>query len=99
MANLIETNQYLVEKQKFEILGKIEKPTEGINTDTYIIIDATSLEEAKEVRDDLEAKSYAQKSIDMKDLLTIINNMKRSHGSADISPEMLKILIKQKLTK
>lgn len=95
-------NQYIVQRESFEILGKSEKPTGDIPFDSkphgrYFTVTTETLDEAKKIVTTLEATNYAKESIDMVDLLTIINNMKRSHGSADISPAMLKALIKAKL--
>ncbi len=97
-------NQYIVERKSFEILGRTEKPTSDIPFDTkphgkYFVVTSETLEDAKKIVNALEANDYAKTSINVVDLLTIINNMNRSHGSANISPVMLKLLIKKELEK
>ena len=86
-------SSYVMDKQTFEILGK--GSNDSVSDDKHLVIKASSLEEAKEIRDREEAETFPTKNITIEQLLNIVNNMERSHGSATISPRLLKELIKK----
>lgn len=89
----MEMKKYVVSKKTFEILGHRADDTIK-DDDKHFTILATDLNDAKTKRDEMEASSFNMESISIVDLLSIINNMERGHGSCDINPQYLKSLIK-----
>ena len=86
---------YIMVKKSFKILGICSKnDISSFPDEKYLIIRASNLDEAKEIRDKKEAETYSINNISIEKLLTIINSMERVHDSSYISLEILKKLIK-----
>jgi hypothetical protein len=88
---------FAVDRKNFNLLGEIIDKNDNFVDEGLIIIESVDYKSAKDLLDNLEANTYPEKSIDIKDLLSILNNMEREHGSLNISPENLKFLIKKNL--
>jgi hypothetical protein len=88
---------YIIDKKTFEVYQTTD--INGLDKDKYQIIEANSINEANSIRDSYESSTFNEKSIDISDLISIINNTKKSHGSNDINPTNLKFLIKEFLKK
>ncbi len=90
-------NKWEVSRETHNIMGQIPSSETGLNNEKYFTIEASNYEEAKAIRDEMEAEYYAFKNIDIKKLISIINNMERSFNSTNISPSLLKQIIKESI--
>jgi hypothetical protein len=86
--------KYLIDKKTFDIYGSSDIIDDEPDV-KYHLIEAETYKEAKTIRDLYESSFFGKKSIDIDDLISIINNMKTSHGSNDINPTNLKFIIKE----
>ncbi len=83
---------FVINKSTFEIVGEVDNDVKVRSG--YNIIKANNIAEASRERTILESVDYND-TINVIDLLTIINSMERIHGSVGIDPQILKERIKK----